>query len=287
MKETAEEGDARRSFVGCASDVAGHRKAKSRNEAYIRSSSLPEKRGFSASCTNYRFFQLAEICAAHERHDDALSWALQGIERFPKPADERLLDFCVDAYLRRGDAVSANDYAWWRFIARPLTKTFTELMAVAKATNTKAALRERALEHMWSLVKQAEEGVKDRRNAWQPHARSELVSMFLSEQDVDAAWHVFQGGPVSSSLWAELAEARSRTHPHEAISLYHRLLPFALKEGSFGSRYDAGVEVVRRIGALRKALKEEAEFISELNVIRNTWRAKRNFMKLLDALYQR
>jgi hypothetical protein len=137
---------------------------------------------------------------------------------------------------------------------------------------------------MWSLVRQAEEGVKDRRNVWNSYARSELVSMHLSEQDVDAAWQAFQGGPVSSGLWAELAAARGKTHPHEAISLYHRLLPVALKEGSVGARYDKAAEVVRRIGALRTVLKEEDEFTRELAAIRNTWRAKRNFMKLLDAL---
>jgi tetratricopeptide (TPR) repeat protein len=234
--------------------------------------------------TPYRFFQLAEACAKHGRYDDALLWASRGIERFPGPADERLLNFCVDAYLRRGDAVSANDYAWRRFTARPLTENFTRLMVVAKATGTEPAVRERALEHMWSLVRQAEEGVKDRRNVWHSYARSELVSMHLSEQDVDAAWQVFQGGPVSSGLWAELAAARGKTHPHDAISLYHRLLPVALKEGSVGARYDKATEVVRRIGALRTALKEEAEFARELAAIRNTWRAKRNFMKLLDAL---
>ena len=236
--------------------------------------------------TPYRFLQLAQVCEKHGRCDDALLWASRGIGSFPGRVDERLLDFCVDACLRRGDSVSANEYAWRRFAARPLVETFTGLVAVARATGTEAAVRERALAHMWSLVRQAEEGVKDRHNTRHSYARSELVSMYLSEQDVDAAWQAFLGGPVSSGLWAALAAARGKTHPHEAISLYHRLLPVALKEGSVGARYDAAVEVVRRIGALRTVLKQEGEFARELASIRTTWRAKRNFMKLLDALYE-
>ena len=37
----------------------------------------------------------------------------------PAPPERRLLDFCVQEYLRRGEMLEANLYAWLRFEQRP------------------------------------------------------------------------------------------------------------------------------------------------------------------------
>ena len=81
-----------------------------------------------------------------------------------------------------------------------------------------------------------------------------------------------------------MAAVRAATHPHEAISLYHRLLEVAVNNGSGKARYDEAFDVVRTIGSLRKKLGERAEFARELEDIREIYRSKRNFMKLLDKL---
>jgi hypothetical protein len=100
----------------------------------------------------------------------------------------------------------------------------------------------------------------------------------------DAAWEASKGGPVATDMWATMAAARSKTHPRDAIALYHRLLPIAVKSGTRGARYEEAFGVVRTIAKLRAELKEHAEFANELEFIRETYRAKRNFIKLLAAL---
>jgi hypothetical protein len=84
-------------------------------------------------------------------------------------------------------------------------------------------------------------------------------------------------------MWATMAAVRAKTHPHDAIALYHRLLPIAAENGARNARYDEAFGIVRTIGKLRAELGEHAQFTIELDEIRNTYRAKRNFIKMLAA----
>ncbi|WP_407945720.1 hypothetical protein [Paraburkholderia elongata] len=85
-------------------------------------------------------------------------------------------------------------------------------------------------------------------------------------------------------MWATMAAVRGKTHPHDAIALYHRLLPVAAESGTRNARYDEAFSVVRAIGKLRAELKEHTQFVDELETVRQTYRAKRNFIKLLATL---
>jgi hypothetical protein len=95
--------------------------------------------------------------------------------------------------------------------------------------------------------------------------------------------NVFRG-PVATRLWPEMAAVRGKTHPHDAIALYHRMLEDAVEGGTRNARYDEALIIVRAIGKLRARLGERAKFASELEGIRAKYRAKRNFIKLLATL---
>lgn len=46
--------------------------------------------------------RIAELCVKNCRPDEGLAWAERGLRESGRNVDSRLLDFCVDAYLRRG-----------------------------------------------------------------------------------------------------------------------------------------------------------------------------------------
>jgi uncharacterized Zn finger protein len=232
----------------------------------------------------YRFLLVAELCAKHGRHDDGLAWAERGLKESGKNVDQRLLDFCIQEYLRRGEFPKADAFAWQRFEMRPVAEAFTALMDVAKATGRYDTTRERALNRLWELVRTEEAPTKTKRGHWQTPSRTELVKVFLAERESETAWEAFCGGPVATNLWATMAAVRGKTHPHDAIALYHRLLPIAAESGTRNARYDEAFAIVRTIGKLRAELKEHAQFVDELETVRQTYRAKRNFMKLLATL---
>jgi hypothetical protein len=81
-----------------------------------------------------------------------------------------------------------------------------------------------------------------------------------------------------------MASVRAKTHPHDAIALYHRLLPVAAESGTRNARYDEAFGIVRAIAQLRAALNEHQQFVAELDEIRHAYRAKRNFIKFLALL---
>ncbi|AOK47983.1 hypothetical protein WT60_14825 [Burkholderia sp. MSMB617WGS] len=232
----------------------------------------------------YRFLLVAELCVKHGRPDEGLAWAERGIKESGKSHDQRLLDFCIDAYLRRSEFDKADAFAWRRFEMRPTAEAFPALMKVATATGRHDETRERTLTHLWALVREEEAAAKSKRNVWQRSTRTELVRIFLAGKENDAAWETFTGGPVVMQLWPEMAAVRGKTHPHDAIALYHRLLPVAAESGTRNARYDEAFEIVRAIGMLRAKLDERAEFTRELEEIRAAYRAKRNFIKLLAKL---
>ncbi|CAG9173466.1 hypothetical protein LMG23992_02461 [Cupriavidus laharis] len=232
----------------------------------------------------YRFLQIAELCVKHGRPDDGLEWAERGLKESGTNVDPRLLDFCVDAYLRRKEFDRANALAWRRFEMRPMADAFPALMKVATATGKLDEVREHALEHLRALITKEESTARSKRHGWQTPTRTELVKIFLSENKNDVAWDAFMGGPTSTQLWPRMAAVRGKTHPHDAIALYRQLLPVAADSGTRNARYDEAFEIVRAIGSLRAKMGERTEFTRELDEIRTTYRAKRNFIKLLATL---
>ncbi|MFA8389456.1 SWIM zinc finger domain-containing protein [Burkholderia ubonensis] len=235
---------------------------------------------------SHRFAQIAELCAEHGRFDEGLAWAERGLGVAGDRRDSRLLGFCIVEYLRRRDFDRADALAWQRFESHPTADECAALMKVAAKTARRDAVRERAIAHLRTLARQREtsgERAKEKWG-WQPSPRTELVKLLLAEKDVEAAWDAFRGGPVATDVWPAMAAARAKTHPDDAIALYHRLLPVALERGGGSARYDDAFDVVRKIGALRAAHRQQTEFDAELDAIRKTYRAKRNFIKLLATL---
>lgn len=235
---------------------------------------------------SYRFARIAELCAEHGRFDEGLAWAERGMRELKDRHDDRLLRFCIDEYVRRRAFDRADELAWQRFTYHPTADAFHVLMKVARATKRRDAVRERAISHLLSLARQREtpERPATAVRGWEPSPRSELVKLLLAERNHDAAWDAFLGGPVAVDVWPTMAAARAKTHPDDAIALYHRYLPVAVNQGAGGARYDEAFGIVRDIRALRAAHRQQATFDAELEAIRKTYRAKRNFIKLLATL---
>ncbi len=232
----------------------------------------------------YRFLLVAELCMEHKRYDDGLSWAERGLSEFGKNVDQRLLTFAITEYLRRGESAKAQAYAWQLFEMHPTAEGFAKLMETASETDQQDFTRKRAFDFLWERVRAEEAPSTATRDSWQAGARTELLKLFLSKRDYAKAWDTYCGGPVATHMWAQMAAVRAKTHPHDAIAIYHRLLPIAADSGSRKARYEEAFRIVKTISILRTELKEHALFVDELESIRETYSAKRNFMKLLATL---
>jgi len=233
--------------------------------------------------TPYRFLTIARLCREHGRLDEGIAWAERGIEASKKNPDRSLLSFCVDAYLSRGEFDKADAYAWRCFVSHISARAFHDLMDVASTTGTHDETRRRALEHMWDCVQKEESG-KAKRSVWDTTTRTELVKMHLEERDNEAAWNAFTGGPVATQIFQPMAAVRAVTHPRDALVVYQNLLHGTVERGTVAAKYGEAFEIVQAIGALRAKLGEHAQFAAELAEMRQTYRAKRNFIVLLNTL---
>ncbi|BCZ80984.1 SWIM zinc finger family protein [Paraburkholderia terrae] len=231
----------------------------------------------------YQFLKVAQLCQEHGRQDEGLAWAERGIEESKKNPDSSLLTFCIDGYLSRGDFDKADAYAWRRFVSHTGALAFQALLKVAAATGKHDETRQRALEHIWDCIRKEEAG-KAKRSVWNPTTRTELVKLYLAEHDNEAAWNAFTGGPVATQIVQQMAAVRAATHPRDALVVYHNLLPDAVARGTGKAQYRDAFEIVQAIGAVRAKLSEHAQFAAELAEMRQTYRAKRNFIVLLNTL---
>jgi hypothetical protein len=65
--------------------------------------------------------------------------------------------------------------------------------------------------------------VRRNQRAWAARAdHSELVTIFLWEKDVEAAWREAREGGCSNDLWMDLARKRETNHPEDALPIYQR-----------------------------------------------------------------
>jgi uncharacterized Zn finger protein len=232
----------------------------------------------------HTFLELAEVLKHHGRHDEALAWAENGIAAFGNERLDDLVKFNIDEHLRRGDAERVESLAWQRFVRQPGSDGYFELAGVAKRIGRVDELAARALQHLWQLVRAEEAPNAKRLPSWQPPVRTALVAIHLRQREAEKAWEAFCGGPVDIRLWDKVAAVRGKTHPEEAVALYKKLLPHVVTAGTRGAQYGEAFEIVKAIQELRAAQKQDALFRQELAELRTTWKAKRNFMKLLATL---
>ena len=232
----------------------------------------------------HAFLELAELLQRHGRHDEALEWAEKGIAAFPEERLDDFVEFCIAEYLRRGDAERVESLAWQRFVQQPGSDAYFEFLGVGRRIKQADDLAARALQHLWQLVRAEEAPGAKRLPTWQPPVRSALVAIHLREKDAEKAWEAFGGGPVDVRLWDKVAAVRGKTHPEEAVMLYKKLLPHAVNAGTRGAQYGEAFEIVKAIQELRTAQSQNAIFKQEFAELRLTWKAKRNFMKLLATL---
>ena len=229
------------------------------------------------------YLRLASFLKEHQRFDEALACAEEGIASFPKDYGQDLQVFAIEEHLRRKNYDAVEKIAWERFELRPGDSEFFELLKTAKQIERLDSLRQRAMSFLEARVAKEEASGK-KASIWFRGTRDTLLEIHLAEKNAEAMWTTLKGGPTSSSLWEKCADLRGKTHPEDAIPLYFKLLPQAVNQGSSNARYESAFRIVQSIGKLRKQQDRVADFKQELARIRLEYKAKRNFIKLLSTL---
>ena len=232
----------------------------------------------------YHYLTIAGLYQEAKRPEDALAWAERGLKAFPKTDDMRLLEFIADEYHRRKQHDEALALVWRPFEGRPSLADFQRLKQHAARAGTWPHWRERALVVLRRHIAAEAGGKSGRADPWWGHdARATLVQVFLWEKDVEAAWQEGRGHQFDRGVALELAAAREKTHPEDAIPLYLREAG-ALIEYKGNRAYEEAVRHLRHVKSLHLRLNLADEWTAVLTRLRTQHKAKRNFIALAGKL---
>lgn len=275
-----EPGEDRRAELGTRFRLTQIMEALARQTGDVEAVVAVKQRDLSSA---YAFLEIAELYRRARNPDQALVWAERGVKVFPEHTDPRLREFLADEYQRRGRHQEAMALAWADFADRPVLDGYQALKRHADRAGEWPAWRDRAHGFMRQSAPEAQRRTKASRWAWSvPADRSDLVRVFLWENDVEAAWREAREGGCSDDLWRQLAAKREKAHPDDATVVYQRLIEPTLARKNVAA-YREGVELLRKIRAMLIRLGRQDEWQTYLGSVRAAHRAKRNFMQLLDG----
>ena len=227
-----------------------------------------------------RYLDIAEIYRKHRKRDQALEWAERGVNAFPNKPDSRLSDFLAEEYLRLKRNGEAMQLIWTQFTERPGLASYQKLHQFSNKPGLWPTFREQALKHLDQLIA----GQANKRQVSYYFSYAEvLAEVYLWEKNIDAAWESAKRGTITDSLWLRLANAREKDHPGDAVPIYRRLIE-KIVEQTNNSAYEEAIKLVKKLKPLVTSLESPMGFNQYIVWLRVKYKAKRNFIKLLDKL---
>ncbi len=227
----------------------------------------------------YRFLEIARILAQAGRADDALTWAERGHAAFRKQPDPRLIEFLVDEYRKAKQFDQAINVAWDNFTADPQGRSYALLKRAASAGGSAAQWKEKAL----AWVRNNCFGNKSPARAqWRLGGNAVLVEVLLADGDSDAALAEARAAGCPQHLWFAIAQACEKRHPADAADIYRGAIDSIV--GMANNRaYDDATALIEKILDLMNRAGQQHDFTAWLDEVRAKHKAKRNFVKRLDA----
>ena len=216
----------------------------------------------------HQYLRVAEAMLELDLADDALRWALDGIERTSGWQVAKLYDLAADLLADRGDVTGGLGLRRQQHERMPSATTYGLLRSAAERIGEWTAMRAEA---------RAVLGARD---------PGGLVDVLLDDGEPDAAWTLATpeqpvGWEVGEHRWKRLAEARAVTHPADAMVVWFRLVDEVLTTADKRSYQSA----VRYLKAAKKAATG-ADAMVELEVrvagLRETHRRRPSLIAMLD-----
>jgi uncharacterized Zn finger protein len=246
---------------------------------------------------SHTYLQIAQLYLQDGQRDRALEWAEEGLKAFEYP-NPRLQDIVIEEYHLRGRVEEAMAVVWQGFIQAITLRSYQALKAHADRVNQWETWRDRAISHIRQQFEPPAAPQPDRSSrtsrkpaqvrqvAWKPPTlfgvgRSILVEIFLWEGEDELAWQEAQAGSCSKALWFQLAERRQQNHPVDALPIYYNEIEPLIQQTNNAAYTDA-VSLLKKVHDLMVRLKKQDEFNDFVGHLRQNYRAKRNFIGLLN-----
>jgi uncharacterized Zn finger protein len=209
------------------------------------------------------YLELAEFCLAQGQEDDALKHAEEGLWVFEdERTDERLVDFAVKLLIKKKRKQDAEALLWRTFEKSPGFELYGKLRSAGGAS-----VRQRAIAFLEARL------ASEKPSQWH-FPSSLLIEVLMAEKMLAQAWQIASRHGAAGDVMEQLAMASEATHPAQSLAVFARRVEELVNTGA---GYEEAARLIARMGRLRSAA-EQAAYVRGL---RETYRRKRNFMKLL------
>ncbi|RJF99151.1 SWIM zinc finger family protein [Noviherbaspirillum saxi] len=233
--------------------------------------------------SGYHYLDIAEIWTKARQPDKALEWAERGLKAFPERPDNRLRDFLVVAYLKRKRNDEALQLTWVQFEEQQTLDHYKKLHDVAGKIGVWPAHRSRALALVAEAIACETKATSHRKPTPSAPNYSFRVEIALWEKDLDTAWTAANEGICNRSLLITLAGKLESSHPDNAVTLYRRVV-VPIVEQTNNTAYEEAIKLIRKVGRLMKIRNQSQQFRDYVADLREQFKPKRNFIKLLDGV---
>lgn len=218
--------------------------------------------------------KLIEQYREYGRHREALEWAEKAHRLFPD--DPEFYVALIACYRHDGLDNEADAMLWQWFEKWPTADHFSGLMK--HAGKRSAIWRERAFAFLEAQEIASWEHARKR----DPQAMRDVsvrLDILLREKKIDEAVAISRNTVANGHLVLTLADKTSKSHPQISAPIFRREAERWADIG--GNRnYDQALVYLRKLLPLLSA-NEHRDYLAEL---RARFKAKRNFIKLIEAL---
>jgi uncharacterized Zn finger protein len=265
---------------GQRSRIAGIMEALAQNSGDLEALIAIKSRDLSKASN---FLEIAQVYKQAGNAAAALEWAERGARTFADNSDYQLREFLIAAYhseKRHDDAIAL---AWKSFKERPGLDSYKILHKSASRAEQWPEWRKKALARLREKI--AREKARESKFVsfrFAPDNHSDLVEIYLWEDDLETAWREAKSGGCHEQLWFRLARLRGKDHPEDAIGVYKQQLERVL-EPAEPHAYKKSVDILREIYKLASRVGQEREFATLVMTVRVQCKARTSLMKLLDA----
>jgi hypothetical protein len=215
-----------------------------------------------------QYLHVAEAMRQLDKYDHALSWALRGLAERPDGHADKLYDFAVAEYLRRGAQEDALSLRRRQHEHRRTLASYLALRSVARAAGSWEQDRPPAL----ALLQQ--ERPRDH------------VTALLADGADDLAWEAAQSADLDPALWLRLVERRELTHPRDVVPVYRRLIEETLRTAD-RRNYREAVALLRRMQRAYAAASDDHTFGGYIAQLRAVHRRRPSLLEQLDRAFPR
>jgi len=234
----------------------------------------------------YHYLSIAEIFQKAGQIEHALEWAEKGLKEFPGRQDNRIRDFLAFEYIKCERTAEAEQLVWVQFEEKPELAQFCKLHDLGKNLGNWTSLRERALSSLESTVVIKANTI----TRWHPQPTqpdwSQRIEIAIWENDLETAWQFSQMGDCSRRTLLSLAEKLEKHQPNNAASLYCKIIPSIVDETN-NQAYQEAIRYLEKLGGIFCSLNKTEELAKFVESLRIRFKAKRNFIKLLDEFSRR